>query len=131
MTATPVVRAKRSTAENARGTQKMAGDVSRVNLRMNLMKDKVHTLEEFNTVPWDKMDPAELSKSWTYGYGGHGFRDHQMWIMIFTNDPDYLDGEIWPVPPAFQAMMSLEGKMCADQVKSELRNLLGAQTSGD
>ena len=87
------------------------------------MNDTVHSLKEFHLLPWEKLDPNQISRLWTYGFGGYGFDRNQLWISIIDSN---LDAEIWPLPAPIAAMLELDAEITSADLKRSLRQLIGA-----
>lgn len=83
---------------------------------------RVHKLDEFSSLPWDKLEAAQCTKSWSYGRGGHGFDDWTYTISFLNEDDEHW--EIWELPAAIGAMLKISKEIGANEVRRNLQQLI-------
>jgi hypothetical protein len=77
----------------------------------------VHKLEEFPQLPWDKLDPQECSKDWSFGRGGHGFDNKTYTISMYEGDICH----IWPLPAPIAAMIEMHSSVAVEEALRQVR----------
>lgn len=88
------------------------------------MNDTVHPASEFGKLDWSKLDPEMCTRSWSYGYGGHGLPDSTMTINDI--DPETFDAEIWELPLPLQRLVEMHAEIAVDTIRGKMRAVMGA-----
>jgi hypothetical protein len=78
----------------------------------------IHKLDEFNKIPWDKLNPTECSKTWSFGYGSNDS------IYTISIPKDQYTEDVWELPLAIGTMLKISYERGKEEIKREVRIIL-------
>jgi hypothetical protein len=86
------------------------------------MDDIIHPVSEFHLLPWDKLAPEQCTRSWSYGFGGHGLTNSEGTISIFSDKE--LNADIWVMPESLAALIRMSRQIGENEAKRKMREAM-------